>query len=55
MTTWPIHKLVLIVPVEEQTMEEAEERDSQEYGGGEQAEERQRGSHPSGAEAVFGA
>jgi hypothetical protein len=31
MSTRPIHKLVLIVPVEEQTMEEAEERDSQEY------------------------
>jgi hypothetical protein len=54
MTTRPIHKLVLIVPVEEQTMEEAEERDSQEYGGGEQEEERQRGSRPPGAEAVFG-
>jgi hypothetical protein len=40
---------VLIVPVEEQTMEEAEERDSQEY----EQEERQRGLHPSGAETIF--
>jgi hypothetical protein len=31
MSTRPIHKLVLKVPVEEQTMEEAEEWDSQEY------------------------
>ncbi len=31
VTTRPIHKLVLVVPVEKQTMEETEEQGGQEY------------------------
>jgi hypothetical protein len=45
VTTRLIHKLVLVVPAEEQMMEEAEEQDSQEYEEEEQKETGQGNLH----------